>query len=270
MKLADCHVHPNYSKDVEVGATIDLYCQRALEIGLSEICFTVHYDTDPLRRDLDDFVRVKGEIKSFDSDWIKGYQQEIMEAQGKYSRLGLSIRGGLEIDYSPHIEYELRRFLSQNKFDYVLGAVHCLDHISIAASNESSKYFKNKELSELSQAYFDIVRKAVKSRLFPVIAHLDVYKKYGYEHYGPEILEIHRAYIPEIFKLMRDNGVGFEVNSSGLQRPFADFYPGKEILLLTKGSGVKLASFGSDCHRVEDLGLGIREAKQWAKENGLI
>lgn len=270
MKLTDCHVHPNYSKDVGVDATIDLYCQRAVELGIGEICFTVHYDTDPLRKELDDFVRVKGEVKSFDSDWIGDYWEEIEESRGRYSRSGLDIKAGLEIDYSPHIEDELREFLCQNHFDFILGAVHCLDHISIASSKESSNYFKVRELSELSQAYFDALCKAIMCGFFPVIAHLDVYKKYGYDWYGPKILDIHRDYIQEVFKLMRQNGVGFEVNTSGLQRPFSDFYPSKEILLLAKGSGVKPASFGSDCHRVEDLGFGLREAKQWVEANGII
>ncbi len=270
MKLVDCHVHPNYSKDVVPDATIDLYCQRALELGIKELCFTVHYDTNPLREDLDDFVRVKGEVKSFDSDWVESYWQEIEEAKGKYGSSGLMVRAGLEVDYSPHIEEKLREFLSQNHFDFVLGAVHCLDHISIASSNEASNYFKKNNLAKLSQAYFETLFKAITSGLFPVLAHLDIYKKYGYDWYGPEILGIHSDYIHEVFKLMRQNGVGFEINTSGLRRPFADFYPSKEILLLARGSGVKPASLGSDCHRVEDLGFGIPEASQWVEANGLI
>ncbi len=270
MKLADCHVHPNYSKDVGIEATIGLYCQRALEIGIEEICFTVHYDIDPLRKDLDDFVRVKGKVKSFDSDWIENYRKEIEEARKRFSRLGLSIKIGLEIDYSPHIEQQLARFLTENHFDFVLGAVHCLDHIAIATSEEAPNYFNNKELSELSQAYFETLIKAINSGLFPVIAHLDVYKKYGYDWYGPETLEIHRDYIHGIFGLMRQNGISFEVNTSGLRRSFNDFYPSKEILLLAEDYGLKPASFGSDSHRVEDLGFGIREARQWVEANGLI
>ncbi len=270
MKLADCHVHPNYSKDVEANATIDLYCQRAVELGIEEICFTVHYDTDPLRKDLDDFVRVGGKVKSFDSDWIGDYWREIEEARDRYSSSGLNVKAGLEIDYSPQIEDKLREFLSQNHFDFILGAVHCLDHIAIASSIESSSYFKNKELSEFSQAYFDVLYKAVKSRLFPVIAHLDVYKRYGYDWYGPQILEIYRDYIHEVFRLMRQNGVGFEVNTSGLRRPFNDFYPSKEILLMAKDFGLRPVSFGSDCHRVEDLGFGLREAREWVEANGMI
>jgi len=270
MKLADCHVHPNYSKDVGAEATIDLYCQRAVELGIGKLCFTVHYDVDPARKDLDDFVRVGGEVKSFDSNWIEDYWREIEEARDGYSRSGLKIEAGLEVDYTPEIEDKLREFLSRNHFDFVLGAVHCLNHIAIASSRESSEYFKNKELSELTQAYFDVLYRIVKSRLFPVIAHLDVYKRYGFDWYGPQILETHRNYIREVFRLMRQNGVGFEVNTSGLRSPFKDFYPSKEILLMAKDFGLKPTSFGSDCHRVEDLGFGLREARKWAAVHEVI
>ena len=56
--LSDYHVHPDCSLDAT--GTIDQYCQRALEMGLEEICFTTHYDMDPVRRDEDPFMRIDG------------------------------------------------------------------------------------------------------------------------------------------------------------------------------------------------------------------
>ena len=44
--LTDAHVHPDFSIDAK--GTVTEYCDRALEIGLSEIIFATHVDTDPL------------------------------------------------------------------------------------------------------------------------------------------------------------------------------------------------------------------------------
>lgn len=139
---ADYHVHPDYSLDAT--GTIDQYCQKAIELGLREICFTTHYDSDPFRKDEDPFMRVDGEIVPLTEGNVRKYIEDVRKADKKYSPCGLSVRVGLEVDYAPHIEEELRLNLASFELDYLLGAVHCLDHIAISASNEAERYFKKK------------------------------------------------------------------------------------------------------------------------------
>jgi len=56
----DYHVHPDYSIDASP-VKIREYCQKALELGLAEICFTTHIELDPVRREKDNFVNLNGE-----------------------------------------------------------------------------------------------------------------------------------------------------------------------------------------------------------------
>jgi histidinol-phosphatase (PHP family) len=256
--FCDYHVHPDYSLDAS--GTLDQYCRRALELGLKEICFTTHYDTDPVRKDEDPFMRIDGKIVPLSEENVKKYIEDVRKANQIYSPKGLSVKAGLEVDYAPHIEESLKKDLAFLDLDYILGAVHCLDHIAISASKEAESYFKRKSLKGLCQEYYKILGKAVKSGLFDAMAHLDIYRKYGLAFYGEEILTAHRGLVERVLKLMVENDVGMEINTGLLRKGHKEFSPSLEILNLALKINVKIIAFGSDAHKVAHLGKDIKEA----------
>jgi len=256
--LSDCHVHPDYSLDAT--GTIDQYCQRALELGLKEICFTTHYDTDPVRKDEDPFIRIDGKIVPLSEKNVRTYIENVRRAKKTYSPMGLSVKAGLEADYAPHIEKDLRKNLAAFDLDYILGSVHCLDHIAISASKEAQNYFRRKSIEELCQEYYRVLSKAIKSGLFDAIAHLDIYRKYGLAFYGEEILTAHRGLVEPVLQLMVENDVGMEINTALLRKGHDQFSPNLEILNLAIKMNVKITVFGSDAHKVAHLGKDIKDA----------
>ncbi|MFQ6003389.1 MAG: histidinol-phosphatase [Candidatus Zixiibacteriota bacterium] len=256
--LSDYHIHPDYSLDAT--GTIDQYCQRALELGLKEICFTTHYDTDPVRKDKDPFMRIDGKIVPLSEKNVKRYIEDVRRASKVYGPMGLSVKVGLEVDYAPHFENELKKNLAAFDLDYVLGAVHCLDHIAISASSEAEDYFKKKGLRKLCQEYYKVLGKAVLSALFDAIAHLDIYRKHGLAFYGEEILTAHRGLVEPVLQLMMENDVGMEINTGVLRKGHNQFSPSLEILNLALDMNVKIVAFGSDAHKVKHLGQDIKEA----------
>jgi histidinol-phosphatase (PHP family) len=256
--FSDYHVHPDYSLDAS--GTIDQYCQRALELGLKEICFTTHYDTDPVRKDEDPFMRINGKIVPLDKENVKRYIEDVRRANEVYSPIGLSVKAGLEVDYAPDMEKRLRKDLAAFDLDYILGAVHCLDHIAISSSKEAESYFRTKSLKELCREYYKVLGKAGESGLFDAIAHLDVYRKYGLAFYGEEILTAHRGLVEPVLELMVETDVGLEINTGLLRKGHKEFSPSLEILNLALKMNVKIIAFGSDAHKVAHLGKDIKEA----------
>ena len=255
---ADYHVHPGYSLDAT--GTVDQYCRRALELGIEEICFTTHYDSDPFRKDIDAFVRIDGRMVPLSINSVKRYIDDVRRAGEKYAPAGLTVRVGLEVDYAAHIEESLRRELDQFDLDYRLGAVHCLDHIAITASKEAGTYFESKSAKEMLSEYYRVFGRAVQSGLFDVMAHLDGYKKYGLGFYGEEILTGHRGLVEPVLELMAENDVGMEINTGVMRKGHKEFCPGLEIIKLALEKGVEIVAFGSDAHEVDQLGEGIQEA----------
>jgi histidinol-phosphatase (PHP family) len=176
------------------------------------------------------------------------------------------VKAGLEVDYTPHIQEKLRKDLAGFDLDYLLGAVHCLDHIAITASKEAERYFKKRCAEEMVTAYYEALKQAVESGLFDAMAHLDIYKKYGMGFYGERILTAHRGLVEPVLELMVKNNVGMEINTGLLRKGHKEFSPGLEILNLALQMGVKIAAFGSDAHKVEHLGKGINEAYLWVEK----
>jgi len=258
LNQVDWHVHPDYSLDAT--GTIDEYCQRALELGIKEICFTTHYDSDPFRKDEDPFMRIDGKIVPLSEDSVKRYIADVKRAGEKYNPFGLSVKAGLEVDYAPHIEDKLRKDLAGFDLDYRLGAVHCLDHIAITASREAERYFKKKSAEVMVTEYYEVLKRAVESGLFQAVAHLDTYKKYGLGFYGEKILTAHRGLVEPVLELMVKNDVGMEINTGILRKEHKEFCPGLEILNLALEMGVKIVAFGSDAHKVKHLGKDVKEA----------
>ena len=264
--LIDYHIHPGYSLDAT--GSIEEFCQEALKRGLKEICFTTHFDTDPLRRRIDPFMIVDGRQVPLE-EGLPSYMQEVKGARRRYEERGLLVRLGLEVDYAPHFEDQLRETLSGIEVDFLLGSIHCLEGVAFTDRREYERCFQRKSVREMCKSYFENMTSLVKSDLFDCVAHLDGYKKYGFTYYGKKIFTAHRDYIEPVLELMRYHDLGTEVNTGSLRRGFKDFYPSNEILELIKEYGVKVAVLGSDAHHPEEVGYEIKRALESLAPLGL-
>ncbi|MFY9273230.1 MAG: histidinol-phosphatase HisJ family protein [Thermacetogeniaceae bacterium] len=265
----DYHVHPDYSIDASP-VKIREYCQKALELGLREICFTTHVELDPARREKDNFVYLNGEkVSVFNFIWLDSYFEEISQAQDEFKHTNLKVKAGIEIGYNRGCERHVEKMLNNYPFDFVMVAIHCLDHIAISSMKESPHYFQNKSLSELRADYFTTLQEAVNTGFFDSIAHIDLYLRYGFRHYGPEILTIHRGAVEPVFSEMAKRGMGLEINTSSRHRGLEEFHPTREMLELAVKSGIRIFTVGSDAHSLEELGGYIDEALEILKEHKL-
>lgn len=261
--MIDYHIHTQHSIDAEGG--IDEYCRRAVEIGLKEICFTNHCELDPERDD--SLIRFDGKNRPLTRDGLLRLQDEVFDARERYKNRGLSIKFGLEVGYYKGIEPRLKELLKDIQFDFILGAIHCLDHICIDSSREHPLYFGHHSAEELLENYFIALEDLVQCPYFNSVAHFDVYKKYGLGYYGAEIRNFPETKMRNVIKLMKENGLAMEINTAGLRR-VDEFYPGPRILEVAYDEGLEMITLGSDAHRPEDLGRNIEEAVEYVRSFG--
>lgn len=266
--IVDYHVHPDYSIDAS-GKIID-YCNKAVALGLKELCFTTHVDLDPVRKQKDDKVRVDGKIMRMRSTWPKIYLDEIHNAKEVFKNKGLKIRAGVEVGYQPFLEEDAKSFLKKYPFDFVLGSVHCLNHIAISSFHEHSQYFQGKTPRAVLEDYYSIIELAVDSNLFDCIGHLDIYKRYGTRYMD---FEAHKDYvcdvITQILKKMQNNSTALEINTSPFRNGGNEPHPGYDILKLCKKIGFDFATIGSDAHGVKNLAKDIDKGIKIAQAYGL-
>jgi histidinol-phosphatase (PHP family) len=241
-----------------------------LELDIREICFTTHIELDPVRREKDNFVYLNGKkVSVFNFVWLDSYFEEITRAQDEFKHTNFKAKAGIEIGYNRGCEKHVEKIIGSYPFDFVMGAIHCLNHIAISSMKESPSYFKNKSLAELREDYFTTLLEAVNTGFFDSIAHVDLYLRYGIRNYGSEILAIHRGAVEPVFMEMARRGMGLEVNTSSRRRGLKEFHPTREMLALAAKSGIKIITVGSDAHSLEDLGSHIDEALEILKEHKL-
>jgi histidinol-phosphatase (PHP family) len=264
--MIDYHVHSDYSQDAE-GSVFD-YCRRAQELGLEEICFTPHFEIDPARRELDDRVRLNGQWAPMMSDWIDHYVADIVQARREYAPM--KVRLGLEAGYDPSIEAELADFLGRHPFDYVLGSIHCIDHVAITAQDPNDFYYSQATAQQATAGYFDLLRRAIDSELFDAIGHIDVFKRYSAPIFGNQLVEMAEPLWPEIFKrIVAHPPLTIEINTSGLLHACLEPYPSERVLRVARDAGLKHVTLGADAHRLKHLGYGLVEGERLAQQVGM-
>jgi len=264
--LADYHLHPGYSVDA-IPATLRQYCLRALELDLKEICFTPHLEHEWGRPNINNHVRLRGKtVPSYELHWLDEYFREIENAREEFKGNKLIIKAGVEIGYNPQLEELISKVLQEFPFDFVLGAVHSINGVSISSLQECPEYFSLCTLEDLRRDYFHVLTKAVESGFFDCLAHLDIYRRYGYDYYGPEITTMHRGAVEPVLTEAARRNIGLEINTSSIRRGSSEFHPSLEILRLAVDAGVNIFTVGSDAHAPEELGANLEEAFTLLKE----
>ena len=96
----------------------------------------------------------------------------------------LTIRIGIEMDYYPNLETELATKhdsyaqLIVDTFDLVLCSIHDINGGSFSNKKIAPGIFKDRDINMFYREYFELETRAVQFRLFDVIVHPDLIKKF--------------------------------------------------------------------------------------------
>ncbi len=264
--MIDYHLHPGYSIDAE--GALEEFCEVALSRGLKEIAFTTHLDAD--RRGGDHYVMVgDGRLDVKDGRWLEDYESQVRSIGDRYKERGLTVLLGVELDFFPGVEDELPQQFFSADFDIILGSIHLIDHIAISAEGRAEKAFRKYSVEELGSLYYGSILSAVKSGLFDVLAHLDLYRRFGERFYGESIRGLWTPHIDELAATMKRHNVGFEVNTSPWRRGSSNPMPAADLLHALIDRGVTKITVGSDAHTPGDTGEGVERALGLLAQEGV-
>lgn len=247
--LMDYHVHSIHSFDAY--DSISDICKSAVDGGLCEIVITDHFE--PGMWDDYNFFYDKDQYLTD----VKNARQDF---DGK-----LKVKFGVELG-EPHLYPEASESIMEYMpYDYVLGSIHkFIDNIDA----EDIDYSRFSE-TEICSLYLEEIRKLVKWNNFDCVGHLDLIKRYSRETYGKNLsLTCQHELLQEVLKGIIESGKGIEINTSGLRQPPKETMPGIDVLKLYLKLGGEILTVGSDSHRAEDVGKGIAEGIELAREAG--
>jgi histidinol-phosphatase (PHP family) len=255
--MKDYHVHSGFldhTKD-----DLDSIAETACQLGYQEIAFTEHLIWTAMvhpKREEETLFAEHSQIprdgrKTTD---LQTYRSEIERVSEDYH---MRILSGLEVDYFPEYEAEIRDLLRRFRFQLVLGSCHYVrdgdlpeeDRYIHVGSGERMRAFMDKHGEERAyEDYFRNVERAVRSGLFDVMAHLDFLKKAMPDYSHEKALR----YIIPILRLMIERDVGLEINVKGLKN-FGEPFPSYDVIDAYRNMGGRKISVGSDAHGVRQL-----------------
>ena len=244
--LADYHIHTENSPDAK--GSMEEYVRKAKEKALSEIGFSEHI--------------IFHKIKDAPSMPIKSMPTYLQHFLSLREKSELPLKLGVEIDFIPgDNEEKIREFVQKHPFDYVIGAVHFIGKWAVDHPSQTHEY-SERDISQVYEEYFGIVKKLCESKLFDVLAHPDLIKIFGFKPKG----DFSHVLI-EVAEVMAKSNICAEINTSGLRKPCKDIYPSEQFLKILHSQNVPIV-FGSDAHQPEDVGRDFREAVKLAKKAG--
>ncbi|MGY5344270.1 PHP domain-containing protein [Paenibacillus glucanolyticus] len=175
--------------------------------------------------------------------------------EAKASRPDLAL--GIEADFFPGGEHELREILAGSEWDYVIGSVHFLDGWGFDNPETKSK-FEGRDPVQTYKHYYELLRQACLSGLFHIIAHPDNLKVFGFRPVDEkELLPYYRM----LAKEMVQSGVITEINTGLAYRyPIGESCPSPLFLSVLAEYKVPL-TLSSDAHFPDDIGMLLDQAK---------
>lgn len=246
MFLCDYHTHTRFSFDGDPNATPDAMCRRALELGLTHLAITDHYDVN---------AEVEGHFDTpYDGDAAFAALQEVKE---KYKGR-LNVLCGLELGNAPQYPLQAQAALEAHPYEFVIGSLHNLQNVP----DFCYMNFERMSQNQIAQLFHRALDETLEVARFPGITTLGhVTYMHRYVTLGGRTLDFKPYYekLEQIFRTIIQRDVALELNVSPLWKGLGISLPTMELLKLYKDCGGRLVTIGSDAHAPENLGKAIRK-----------
>jgi len=239
----DLHNHTTRCNHAK--GSMESYIKRAIELEIDVYGFSEHAPMN-----FDSHYRLKFEE-------MDTYKDDVLELKYKYKD-DIKILLGYEVDYLKG--YMDKRVLN-SKVDYLIGSVHFLKEWGFDNPEFIDEY-KNRDIEQIWQEYFDAIEAMAKSNHFDIVGHLDLIKVFNFIP-KKDIRNI----ATNALKAIKKSNMVIELNSAGLRKPIKEIYPSPLLLELAYEMDIPI-TFSSDAHAIGQVGYKYKEAIALAKKIG--
>lgn len=251
--ICDCHFHTDFSADSEtpIRAQID----RAISLGMKEICVTDHYDYGS---------GFCGVPFVFD---IPAYLHTLKALKEEY-RNRIRINTGIELGLMNREADFIRRFPQEygRDFDFVIGSSHFLGD----SDPYYPEFWAGKREEDVLASYFKQSLKRIEnlSDSFDSYGHLDYIVRYSPNKNTFYSYEKFSSFIDPILKVLIERGKALECNTGGFKYGLREPNPCASVLKRYRELGGELITVGSDAHEPKYLGYEFERCREMLLECG--
>jgi histidinol-phosphatase (PHP family) len=202
------------------------YAAVAEQRGLQGIIVTCH---NPTNNGWAPWVRMR--IDQFD-EYVALVEDTRQTWAGR-----IDVRLGMESDYAPGMEPWLEELHQKADFNYILGSVH-------PTLNDYKDRYLNGDIVAFQRTYFEHLAMAAETGLFDSLAHPDLVKIVE-----PATWDVERVMdtIRPALDRIAATGIAMELNTSGVNKPYPEVNPGREILQEMYQRNIPVV-LGADAH----------------------
>ncbi len=229
----DCHLHSDFSGDSDTPC--EMQVRRALELGLSGLCFTEHHDPD---YPPDEGI---GFTVNFADYFAR--MQKIREQFANRIRIGI----GMEFGIQPHLGGVLLELSGRWPFDFIIASQHILD----GKDPYDPAYFEGRSEEECYREFLAAqldTLKLLPLSGFDTLGHMDYIVRYGPNRNRFYSYKKYADVIDPLLRFLIDNGKCLEVNTGGLRYGLGETNPCTDVLRRYRELGGEMITVGSDAH----------------------
>lgn len=239
----DTHMHTDFSGDSDTPVSDQI--ERAITLGMKEICITDHHDYDVLSPT--DFT--------LDIDKYLPYMADMQEKYADRIRVNIGIELGLQL----HIKEYLEKLVDTYHFDFIIGSSHFIDKLD----PYYPEFFNGRTERETYQKFFEVTLKRVQQLdCYDSLGHMDYVVRYGPNKNKEYSYDSYSDYIDPILKALIEKGKGLECNTGGYKYKLGQPNPSKEIFKRYRELGGEILTIGSDAHVPEYIGYEFDKVKE--------
>lgn len=250
--ICDFHMHTEFSGDCDVPVRVQL--ERAIALGMEEICLTDHHDYDSDFCDTD-----------FNLD-IPAYLSAIQQIREEY-RDRIRVNIGIELGLQPHLKQYLDNLVGRygGSLDFIIGSSHFADGMDPFEEN----FWAGRTEAEAFRRFFTVsLENAAAMDCYDVFGHLDYVVRYAPHQNEQYSYSCFRDLIDEILRQVIGHGKGLECNTGGLKYGLGHPNPTEEVLVRYRELGGEILTVGSDAHKPEHLGYEFERCRELLKSCG--
>ncbi len=252
MIKTDCHLHSTFSTDGSSDMESEIL--RAIELGLTSICFTEHNDYG---------TNADG---SFVVD-TPAYHDRLMRLSERYTGQ-IEILYGIEAGLQPSDDIfgYFDRYLSENDFDFIIGSSHVVNNkdpyypvFFEAYPDDDAAY----------RAYFE--EELENARIYDnydSYGHLDYIVRYGKTGNTFFTYEKYADVLDRLLHEIISHGKCIEINSAGFRKDMGYANPHTDIVKRYHELGGLPPTIGSDAHNVSDMAADFDKVEAILREAG--
>ena len=238
--MIDYHVHTSLCNHAT--GTMEQYVRAAAAKGLATICFLDHLTFQEAGRANAMFPR---EVPMY-VDAARRLAREYREQ--------ISVRVGLEIDFSPRHVGRCIEIVNTFDLDVVGSSVHFIDGEDVVTQHSA---WGRGEISadDVYPKYLGVLESMLDYDYFDVICHLDLPKKFN-KRPSPSAVQ---GFL-DLLEKIREKGLAVELNTSGFHYPVKEAFPSPELLGRCAQLQIPVVT-GSDAHTPETVGRDFDRAR---------